>query len=113
MTPERWREVKKVLGDALERTPEERSAYIAQVCAEPDLRREVESLIAAHDQANTIFLTQPNAEPKEPAVVVPDDCPHRRFVADSDTGEEVVLDRKRGLDLFFRHFQPSIARVGD
>ena len=68
MTPERWREVKKVLGDALERTPEERSAYIAQVCAEPDLRREVESLIAAHDQANTIFLTQPNAEPKEPAV---------------------------------------------
>ena len=68
MTPERWREIKKVLGDALERAPEERSAYIAQVCAEPDLRREVESLIAAHDQAHTIFLTPPGAEQKEPAV---------------------------------------------
>ena len=35
MTPERWQEVKKMLGDALERTPARRIAYIAQACAEP------------------------------------------------------------------------------
>jgi len=50
VTPERWQEVKKVLAGALERAPGERHAYLDQACAEPDLRREVESLIAAHEQ---------------------------------------------------------------
>ena len=51
MTPERWQDVKRVLAGALERTPEERHAYLDKACSEPDLRREVESLIAAHEQA--------------------------------------------------------------
>jgi hypothetical protein len=37
-------------------------------CAEPALRREVESLIAAHEQAQTSFLAQPVAQPKEMAI---------------------------------------------
>ncbi len=64
VTPERWQEVKKVLAAALERAPGERHAYLDQACAEPDLRREVESLIAAHEQAQTSFLTQPALQPK-------------------------------------------------
>ena len=68
MTPERWQEVKKVLAAALERTPGERNAYLDQACAEPALRREVESLIAAHDQAQTSFLAQPAVQPKELAI---------------------------------------------
>ena len=56
MTPERWQEVKKVLAGALERVPEERSAYLDQTCAEPSLRREVESLIAAHEQGDGGFI---------------------------------------------------------
>jgi dienelactone hydrolase len=59
MTPERWKEVKKVLAGALERTPEKRSVYLDQACTEPDLRREVESLIAAHEQGDTSFMEQP------------------------------------------------------
>jgi hypothetical protein len=51
--PERWQEVKKVLAGALERTPEERRAYLDLACAEPRLRREVESLIAAHERGDS------------------------------------------------------------
>ncbi len=68
MTPERWLEVKKALADALERTPEERSAYLEQACAEPDMRREVESLILAQEQAQTSLMAEPAAQPKELAI---------------------------------------------
>ncbi len=56
MTPERWQEVKKVLAGALERTPEHRRVYLDQACTEPNLRREVESLLAAHDQGGGSFI---------------------------------------------------------
>jgi serine/threonine protein kinase/Tol biopolymer transport system component len=59
MTPERWQEIKKVLAGALDQPPEERSVYLDQACTDPDLRREVESLIIAHDQRHTSFLEQP------------------------------------------------------
>jgi eukaryotic-like serine/threonine-protein kinase len=68
VTPEHWQEVKKVLAGALERPPGERQAYLDQACAEPALRREVESLMAAHEQAETTFLGQPAAQPKELAI---------------------------------------------
>jgi len=56
VTPEDWQQVKRVLAAALERKPEEREAYLDQVCLEPSLRCEVESLIAAHEQADNSFL---------------------------------------------------------
>jgi eukaryotic-like serine/threonine-protein kinase len=56
MTPEQWQEVKKVLAGALERTPEDRRAYLDHACTDPSLRREVESLIQAHERARTEFL---------------------------------------------------------
>lgn len=60
--PERWRIVKQVLAAALEREPSERSVYLDQVCTEPSLRQEVDSLIAAHGQADGSFLEGPAAE---------------------------------------------------
>jgi serine/threonine protein kinase/Tol biopolymer transport system component len=68
VTPERWQEVKKVLAGALERAPAERHAYLDQACTEPDLRREVESLIAAHEQDQSSFLAGPALQPKQPAI---------------------------------------------
>ena len=62
---ERWQEVKKVLAGALERAPSERHAFLDQECAEPALRLEVESLIAAHEQAQTSFLAEPAIPTKE------------------------------------------------
>jgi serine/threonine protein kinase/formylglycine-generating enzyme required for sulfatase activity/dienelactone hydrolase len=51
MTPERWHTVKKILAAALEQPPAERSAYLDQACTEPEVRREVELLIGAHERA--------------------------------------------------------------
>ncbi len=59
MKPERWREVKEILAGALERAPKERRGYLDQACAEPALRREVESLIAAHEEGDDSFMEQP------------------------------------------------------
>lgn len=59
MTPERWQEVKKVLAGALERPSEQRGVYLDQACTDPDLRSQVESLIAANDGGQTSFLNPP------------------------------------------------------
>jgi serine/threonine protein kinase len=67
-SPERWQEVKKVLAGALDLEPGARHAYLDQACAEPALRREVESLIAAHEQAQSSFLAQPAIQAKELAI---------------------------------------------
>ncbi|HEX4001137.1 MAG TPA: protein kinase [Candidatus Acidoferrales bacterium] len=56
MTPERWQQVKKLLAEALEKAPEERRAYLDRACQEPEMRREVESLIAAHEREGTTFV---------------------------------------------------------
>jgi serine/threonine protein kinase/tetratricopeptide (TPR) repeat protein len=62
---ENWQQVKKVLAGALEVPAGERNAYLDHACPEPALRREVESLIAAHDQVQSSFLVQPAIPPKE------------------------------------------------
>ncbi len=48
-----------MLAGALERTPGERRAYLDESCTDTALRREVESLIAAHEQGDRSFLERP------------------------------------------------------
>jgi serine/threonine protein kinase len=57
MTPEEWQRVRPILESALELDPAHRTAYLDGACADRSLRREVESLIAAHEQAGTDFLS--------------------------------------------------------
>ena len=46
MNNERWTIVDRLLGAALERAPDERAAFLGEVCADDEtLRREVESLL--------------------------------------------------------------------
>lgn len=52
MTPERWRQIKQVFDQALQRESHKRPAYLDGVCAgDAELRSEVESLLAAHEHA--------------------------------------------------------------
>jgi eukaryotic-like serine/threonine-protein kinase len=52
-TPEQWPKIKEIVGAALERDPDERSAFLDQACAQDgELRAEVESLLAAHADAD-------------------------------------------------------------
>ena len=61
MTPERWRVVDAILQAALARDAARRDAYVADACGDDAaLRREVASLLAAHDVAAD-FLERPAA----------------------------------------------------
>ena len=62
MTPERWQQVKEIFNSALTYRPEERSSFIMQACSgDKNLRDEVESLIASHEQSGS-FIDQPAFE---------------------------------------------------
>lgn len=61
MTPQRHRQAGELYHAALERTPQERAAFLAEVCGGDEaLRREVESLLAAHEQAGGFLATAPD-----------------------------------------------------
>ena len=57
MSSERWERTKEILEQALRLAPEERQAYLDSACGtDADLRSEVESLIASHEEAGSQFL---------------------------------------------------------
>ncbi len=59
MGPERWQLIEKLLEAAMEQAPAARPAFLAQTCnGDEELRREVESLLHADEQANN-FLAEP------------------------------------------------------
>jgi len=61
VTPEQWRDLKKLLADALEKAPPERAAYLDRACPDPALRRELESLLLAQEKSGAT-LAGPLAE---------------------------------------------------
>jgi serine/threonine protein kinase/Flp pilus assembly protein TadD len=61
MTPERWQQINRLWDAALELEGDERSVFLAAACAGDEaLRAEVESLLAAHQQANSFIETPPS-----------------------------------------------------
>ena len=62
MNPELYQRIQALLQSALEREPEERSAFLAEACAgDESLRRQVESLIVSSEHAGS-FLESPVGE---------------------------------------------------
>jgi eukaryotic-like serine/threonine-protein kinase len=60
MNPERWQQVREVLDQALALEAGERTPFLEQSCAgDPELRHEVESLLASHHKAGSVFLKNP------------------------------------------------------
>ncbi|HEV8600514.1 MAG TPA: serine/threonine-protein kinase [Gemmatimonadales bacterium] len=56
--PDRWRAIEAALEAALQARPEERPALLERLCAvDPELRHEVESLLAAHAEAEGFLAT--------------------------------------------------------
>src|ERR1043165_8964868 len=59
LSPERWRQVKELLGAALECDPQARPAFLAEACAgDAQLRAEVESLLMLEAEAAS-FIEAP------------------------------------------------------
>ena len=53
---QRWQRVKQLVAEAVERPPARRAAFLAAQCAGDEaLQREVEALVAAHDEAGDFF----------------------------------------------------------
>ena len=53
-----WEKAKKIFGDAIKFAPDERSLFLDEVCAnDADTRREVESLLASFDDAESFMET--------------------------------------------------------
>jgi hypothetical protein len=62
MDAKRWGQIKQTYDRALDLSREEREIFLLSACASADdLRREVESLLAAHEDART-FLQSPAVE---------------------------------------------------
>jgi eukaryotic-like serine/threonine-protein kinase len=62
--PERWKKIKEIVGEALERGPGEREPFVREACAHDEsLRAEVESLLSASEKSNGLsepaFAGQP------------------------------------------------------
>ncbi len=54
MTPGRWELISKILNDALDRPIAQRTTFLTTACGtDHELRREVESLLASHEQAGS------------------------------------------------------------
>jgi serine/threonine protein kinase/Tol biopolymer transport system component/Tfp pilus assembly protein PilF len=59
VTPERWQHLKGLLHSVLARKPDERVAFLAEVCGDDEaLREDLQSLLAHETQANS-FIEQP------------------------------------------------------
>jgi serine/threonine protein kinase len=73
MSPERWQQISRLFGEVLECEPHQRAALLDAACADDaDLRREVESLLAAREDAGD-FMRQPafELEAKQSATPLP------------------------------------------
>ena len=64
MNSARWQQVKEVLGATLDRRPSDRSSFLAEACgADSELRAEVESLLASHEDAGEFLDAPPSMSP--------------------------------------------------
>ena len=60
MKAEQWPRIKELLDQSIALDPSERAAFLDRACSsEAEVRREVESLLASHDEAGTAFLKKP------------------------------------------------------
>ncbi|MDX2043757.1 MAG: protein kinase [Acidobacteriota bacterium] len=63
MKADRWQQIDRLLDEALALSPDEREAFLARVSdSDQELRREVASLLRAHDRAEGKFLDAPALE---------------------------------------------------
>jgi eukaryotic-like serine/threonine-protein kinase len=61
MSSERWVQIKAHFFAALDRAPGERKAFLAEACSDQELRKEIESLLANHEE-NNFFIDKPAFE---------------------------------------------------
>jgi eukaryotic-like serine/threonine-protein kinase len=119
MTPERYQQVGELFHAALELAPDERVAFLDQQCVgDAQLRREVESLIASHNEASAFIRSPAIAAAAELLVNDENDeligKPVGRYIVRSLIGvggmgrvylaEDLELGRRIALKLLLKQF---------
>jgi serine/threonine protein kinase len=107
MSTERWERTKQILEEALRLAPERRDSYLDLACgADAELRTEVESLIASHEEAGSHFLAAAAPEvlgvtssPNRTEAQVNDVVGHYRLVQELGRGAMGLVYRARDLKL--------------
>jgi Tol biopolymer transport system component/predicted Ser/Thr protein kinase len=128
MTPERFEQIAQLYGAALELAPEERASFIDRACsADEELRREVESLLEANEEAGDFIATPALGmaaellEGGEAPSLSPGHCiSHYQVLSLLGAGgmgevylaEDTVLGRKVALKLLPKGFTDNPERVG-
>src|SRR4051812_22344902 len=79
LTPEQWERVKALFASACEHDPNERAAFLESACAEPDVRLEVERLIALDDERSRFLRTGAGESPPRTQTCQPGDVLAGRF----------------------------------
>ena len=68
MTPEQWQQVTDALDRILHASATQRLEYLAEIAhRDPELHRELESLLVSHEHAGTEFLNAPTLQTTQDA----------------------------------------------
>ncbi|HXV59804.1 MAG TPA: protein kinase [Vicinamibacteria bacterium] len=105
MSSSRWQEVKSIVDAALERDESERARFLEEACRDPDLRREVESLLGFQ---STGFLER---SPVEPALESERDDPSGALVGQMLSNYKVLSELSRGgMGIVYRALDVKLKR---
>lgn len=113
MTPERWVKIQEIFAEALDREPAERPDYLIRTCADASLRRDVELMIAAHEQGDSGFLEPPFAASRGSLIIGSRIGQYEVIEAIGAGGMGEVYrarDAKLGRDLAIKILPPAFSR---
>ena len=95
MTSEHWQQINALLDAVLDLPPGEQQAYLDVHCPDPELRREVGSLLEAHDEAQG-FLEEPAKDFAAPLIPMTNDLSPDRLVGQEIDGYRILDVLGRG-----------------